>query len=185
MKLDKALRQSPEYLALPSTQQELFKHMSVLFSARQEYLTLNHYELAAKVPSTNPDIWQDFLSLTAVEHWIKNQLSFNANIAFRKAQKSLINAAEQGNVSAAKSVTEISGLFDHEKAQRQVVLCYVPRPTYTNMEVPTNDQEEELQRGIREIPVFANGDQAPSGTESRESGSGEETGTQAAEDAGS
>lgn len=127
MKLTQALKQSPEYIALPQLDQELFFHMANLFATKADYLTMNHYELAAKIPSTNPDIWQDFLSLTAVEHWIRSQLSFNAQVAFRKAQRSLVTAAEQGNVSAAKSVTEISGLFDQEQANRQVVLTYVPR----------------------------------------------------------
>lgn len=138
-KLPDLLKTSPEYALLHPNEAKLYQHMSVLFSSKQEYMTMNHYELAHRFQGTEPTLWQTFLSLTAVEHWIKNQLAFNAQVAFRKAQKSLVEAAQNGSVSAAKQVTELSGLFDHERSNKQVVLTYVPRPVYKSEE-SSNEQ---------------------------------------------
>lgn len=122
------LKNSTQFQSLPQEKQEIFYRLADVFHDNDLAIHLTPTELTIKLGIGNRDLWQQFLQMETVLAYIKGQMSFNAQIASRKAMQALTREASNGDTSAAKQVNELAGIFDKIDNNKIVVLHRINRP---------------------------------------------------------
>ena len=84
-------------------------------------------ELQRMLAIGNQDQWQEFLNFEPVRSYIKAKMGFNAQIAQRKAFRSLEKEAIEGDVQAARQINELSGVLSNADQNRIIVLHQIER----------------------------------------------------------
>lgn len=126
--LTEIIKTNPEFLEMTSENREIFSRLAAEFEDNDLALHLTPIELTEKLLIGNKFQWQTFLQLEAVKIYIKQQMSFNAEIASRKTFESLTKSATTGDTQAAKQINEIAGLHNKGDQNKTVVLHQISRP---------------------------------------------------------
>ena len=135
--LTEIIKTSPEFLEMTSENREIFSRLAAEFEDNDLALHLTPTELTLKLMIGNKFQWQTFLQLEAVKIYIKQQMSFNAEIASRKTFQSLTDSASKGDTQAARQVNEIAGVHNKGDQNKTVVLHKISRPELKQTEAPT------------------------------------------------
>lgn len=126
--LTEMLKQSNSFQSLPEEKREIFARLAEEFQDNDLALHLSPTELTVKLGIGNRDLWQQFLQMDTVLAYLKQQMSFNAQIAHRKAFNSLQKEASQGDTQAAKQINELAGIYANTNNNKVVVLHQIARP---------------------------------------------------------
>ncbi len=133
--LTEIIKTSPEFLEMTSENREIFSRLAAEFEDNDLALHLTPTELTLKLQIGNKFQWQTFLQLEAVKIYVRQQMSFNAEIASRKTFQSLTESAAKGDTQAAKQVNEIAGVHNKGDQNKTVVLHQISRPKLKQTEV--------------------------------------------------
>lgn len=126
--LTEIIKDSPEFLDMTEEQQQMTARLAYEFQDNDLALHLNPVELSQKLGLGNKFQWQNFLQMEPVKIYIKQQVSFNAEIASRKTIETLSKAASTGDTSAAKQINEIAGVYGKADSNKVVILHRIDRP---------------------------------------------------------
>lgn len=107
--------------------QEITMGLSQKFEQDPSAIYLNPVELQKMYDIGTQEQWQEFLNLEPVRSYIKSQMGFNAQIAQRKAFRSLEKEAIEGDVQAARQINELSGVLSNADQNRIIVLHKIER----------------------------------------------------------
>lgn len=144
--LPKLLAASETFTKLPLDKREVFLRMAHAFEQHADNaIQLTATELATSLNLGNKQLWQDFLNLQPVIAFIRAEMAALAQVAIRKNMKSLQREAMQGNVQAAKMITELSGVLTSGEQNKIFVMHRVNRNQTTAQ--PPEPQKEVLTDG--------------------------------------
>ena len=135
--LTEIIKTSPEFLEMTTENREVFSRLAAEFQDNDLALHLTPTELAEKLQIGNKFQWQTFLQLETVKVYIKQQMSFNAEIASRKTFQSLTESASKGDTQAARQVNELAGVHNKGDNNKVVILHQISRPKLKQTEAPT------------------------------------------------
>lgn len=107
--------------------QEITMGLAQKFEQDPSAIYLNPVELQKMYDVGTQEQWQEFLNLEPVRSYIKSQMGFNAQIAQRKAFRSLEKEAIEGDVQAARQINELSGVLSNADQNRIIVLHKIER----------------------------------------------------------
>ena len=125
--LQKMLENYEKFYSYTQEKQEIVMALAQNFENNTSAIYLNPSELQKTLGLGNQDHWQEFLNLEPVRSYIKAQMGFNAQIAQRKAFRSLEKEAIEGDVQAAKQINELSGVLSNSDQNRIIVLHQIER----------------------------------------------------------
>lgn len=125
--LQKMLQNYEKFHDFNKEKQEIVMALAQNFEDDPSAIYLNPSELQGMLGIGNQDLWQEFLNIEPVRSYIKAQMGFNAQIAQRKAFRSLEKEAIQGDVQAAKQINELSGVLSNADQNRIIVLHQIER----------------------------------------------------------
>jgi hypothetical protein len=129
------LKASQSFQQLQKEEQEIIAVLAVHFEENPRALYQTPQELAKSTQRGNKAQWQHFLSLDSVRNYIKSEMNHQTQVAQRKTLQALQEAAENGNVQAAKEINELSGIMQAGDNNRVVVLHQIARPKIQTQEV--------------------------------------------------
>lgn len=138
--LTEMLKSSQTFQALPQERQEIFARLAEEFQENDLAMHLTPTELTAKLGIGNRDLWQQFLQMETVLAYLRQQMSFNAQVAHRKAFDALSKTASLGDTSAAKQINELAGIYSQTDNNKVVVMHQINRPKNNPPEVPNGNQ---------------------------------------------
>jgi hypothetical protein len=116
------LKNNHHFQQLPLTQQDIFARLAQNFEDNPLALYLTPVELSQKLNVGSKQNWNDFLNTDVVRNYIKTHMAQQAQIAQRKAFKSLTESALDGNVQAAKEINELSGIMNQSDQNKTIIL---------------------------------------------------------------
>lgn len=128
------LKKNTVFKAMSMSKQTIFARLADAFEDNHLALYCDPEDLAAKLNVGNPQQWHEFLQMEPVKAYINAQMSFNADVASRKAFFAASVKASNGDVQAAKHVHEIAGLHKNASNNRTVVMIRVDRPQVVRRE---------------------------------------------------
>jgi len=122
------LRRHPSFNAFTLEKRETIAYMASIFEDSADLaIYLSPKELVTTFQRGTTAQWQEFLNLEPVRQFIKAQIGHAAEVASRKTLQSLAQSAVKGDVSAAKQVNELAGIFSGADSNKIIVLHRVKR----------------------------------------------------------
>lgn len=123
------LKNDKEFQSLPDQKQELFLALAhQLETNSKDLIYLDAEELTETTGIGNRTLWQALTNLPATRQFIKAEMQRFTDVAQRRAFKALQKQAENGNVSAAKEIQELSGILNQTDNNRLIILHQIQRP---------------------------------------------------------
>lgn len=123
------LKNDKDFNALPEQRQELFLALAnILETQSKDLLYLDAEELTQQTEIGNRELWQALLNTQPARQFIKSEMQRFTDVAQRRAFKALQKQAENGNVSAAKEIQELSGIMNQADNSRVIILHQIQRP---------------------------------------------------------
>ena len=130
------LQSDKDFQALPQDRQEIFQILaSTLETQSKDLIYLDAEELTETTGIGNRTLWQALTNLPATRQFIKAEMQRFTDVAQRRAFKALQKQAENGNVSAAKEIQELSGIMNQQDNNRVIILHRIERPKEQKQEV--------------------------------------------------
>lgn len=130
--LRKMLQNYQKFKDFSQEKQEIVMALAQNFEEDTLAIYQHPTELISNLGIGNQEQWQEFLNLEPVRSYIKAQMGFHAQVAQRKAFRSLEREAIGGDVQAAKQINELSGILSNADQNRIIVLHQINRGKANN-----------------------------------------------------
>lgn len=132
IKLENSLMKNKGFMKMPPDKKEVFLDLARQFQNLDEFIYATPDELEEET-GISSKLWEFFLDIETVRHYIKGRLTKLTEISHRKAIQALAQQAASGNVQAVKELNSLMNATNGEN-KTVVVLHSVPRPKTLEVE---------------------------------------------------
>jgi hypothetical protein len=139
--LSEMIQNNESFKMFPLSQQAIYLKLAETFEENDGMLLFTPSELSTQTTVGSKQQWHDFLNYDPVKAYIKSQMASLATVAQRKAFQSLQKKANEGDVGAARSINELSGIMNSGDNNKVVVMHQIARPRLKQSEGDVTNEE--------------------------------------------